>query len=260
LEGYAFVSSKNKNEFTEQALNYASEIAFAKKNYAIALDYYKQLEQNAENPKNNTIAKIGIMRCDYEVKDYNGAIEYAGKVMSMDKAGAELINEAHYITAKSYLALNKTEEALMEFKTVASNSKNETGAEASYSIAVVQYTKADYKTSQKTIFEFFKKGGDYPDWIDKSLLLLADDYSALKDNFQAKTTLQSVIDDSKNVEMVKTAREKLAVINAAEEAAKLSKTIPSEPVQIQFDGNSKEQKKLFTEPATVPQEGDKQHE
>jgi tetratricopeptide (TPR) repeat protein len=260
LAGYAAVISKNKNEFTELALNYASEIAFAKKNYTSALDYYKQLEQNAENPKNNTAAKIGIMRSNYEVKDYNGAIEYAGKVMSMDKAGAELINEAHSISAKSYLALNKTEEALMEFKTVASSSKNESGAEASYNVAAIQYAKADYKTSQKTIFEFFKKAGDYPDWIDKSLLLLADNYSALKDNFQAKTTLQSVIDDSKNVEIVKTAREKLAAINAAEEAAKLSRTIPSEPVQIQFDGNSKEQKKLFTEPATVPQEGDKQHE
>jgi tetratricopeptide (TPR) repeat protein len=260
LAGYAAVISKNKNEFTELALTYASEIAFDKKNYAAALDYYKQLEQQAENPKNNTTAKIGIMRSNYEVKDYTGAIDYAAKVMSMDKAGIELINEAHYITAKSYLALNKTEEALIEFKMLASAAKDETGAEASYNIAVIQYTKADYKGSQKTIFDFIKKGGDYPDWIDKSLLLLADNYSALKNNFQAKTTLQSIIDASKNAEIVKTAREKLAALIAAEEAVKLSKTIPSEPVQIQFDGNSKEQKKLFTEPATAPQEGDKQHE
>ncbi len=260
LTGYAAVISKNKNEFTELSLAYASEIAFAKKNYATALDYYKQLEQNAENPKNNTAAKIGIMRTGYEVKDYTATIEYAGKVMSLDKIGSELINEAHYLTAKSYLASAKLEEALIEFKTVATNSKSEIGAEATYNVANIQYTKGDYKASQKTIFEFFKKADDYPDWIDKSLLLLADNYIALKDNFQAKTTLQSVIDDSKNVEMVKTAREKLATIVAAEEAAKLSKTIPAEPVQIQFDGNSKEQKKLFTEPATVPQEGDKQHE
>ena len=82
----------------------------------------------------------------------------------------------------------------------------------------------------------------------------------MKDNFQAKTTLQSVIDDSKNVAIVKEAKEKLAAIIAAEEAAKLSKTVPAEPLQIQFDGNSKEQKKLFTEPVTTPQEGEKQHE
>lgn len=260
LKNYAFVISKNKGEYTESALYNASEIAFKKQNYSTALDYYKQLEQLAENPKNNAAAKVGIMRSGYEIKDYATAIEYAAKVVSLDKIGNELINEAHFITAKSNLELGKTEEALSEFKMVASGSKNQIGAEASYNIAMIQYTKGDYKQSQKTIFDFFKKDGNFPDWIDKSLLLLADNYSAVKDNFQAKTTLQSIIDDSKNAEVIKTAKEKLAAIIAAEEAAKKSKTIPAEPLQIQFDGNSKEEKKLFTEPATAPQEGENQHE
>ena len=260
LKGYAFVIGKNKNEFTEQSLFNASEIAFKKQNYILALDYYKQLEQTAENPKNNASAKIGIMRASNELKEYSTAIEYAAKVISLDKAGNELINEAHFITAKSYLAQEKTEEALTELKTVAASSKGEIGAEASYTIANIQYTKGDYKQSQKTIFDFFKRDGNFPDWIDKSLLLLADNYVAVKDNFQAKTTLQSVIDDSKNAEIIKTAKEKLAKITAEEESIKLSKTIPAEPLQIQFDGNSKEQKKLFTEPVTTPQEGEKQHE
>lgn len=260
LKGYAFVIGKNKNEFTEPALYGASEIAFQKKDYTTALDYYKQLEQVSENPKNNAAAKIGVMRVSYEMKEYNGAIEYATKVMSLDKIGNELTNEAHLITAKSYLGQQKAEEALIEFKTVAAGSKNGMGAEACYTIANIQYTKGEYKQSQKTIFEFFKRDGDFPEWIDRSLLLLADNYVALKDNFQAKTTLQSIIDDSKNAEVVKAAKEKLAAIIASEEAAKLSKTIPAEPVQLQFDGNSKEQKKLFTEPVTTPQEGEKQHE
>ncbi|HRG52598.1 MAG TPA: tetratricopeptide repeat protein [Bacteroidia bacterium] len=259
LTSYAAVIGKNKNEFTEQALSVASELAYKKPNYTLALDYYKQLEQLAENPKNNAAAKIGIMRTDFELKDYNGAIEYAGKVINLEKPGNDLLNEAHAITAKSYLGLNKVEEALIEFKTVASNSKNESGAEASYSIANIHYTRGDYKQSQKVIFDFFKNGGDYPMWIDKSLLLLADNYAALKDNFQAKTTLQSIIDDSKNAESVKTAKAKLAAIIAAEEAEKASKVVPAEPVQIQFDGNTNEQKKLFTEPVKT-EEGEKKHE
>ncbi len=260
LKNYAFVISKNKGEFTETSLYNASEIAFKKKNFITASDYYKQLEQVAENSKSNTAAKIGIMRTSFELKDFNAAIDYAAKVMSLDKAGNELINEARYITAKSYVSLGKTEEAMIEFKTVAASSKNEMGAEASYNIANLQYTKGEYKQSQKTIFEFFKRDGNFPDWIDKSLILLADNYVALKDNFQAKTTLQSVIDDSKNVEIIKSAKEKLAAIIAAEEAAKLEKTIPATPVQIQFDGNSTEQKKLFTEPVATPKEGEQKNE
>ena len=259
LENYAVVIGKNRNEFTEQALSTAAEIAYRKPNYTAALDYYKQLEQTAENPKNNTAAKIGIMRTDFELKEYNGAIDYAGKVINLDKPGNELLNEAHAIMAKSYLGLNKIEEALIEFKNVVSSSKNELNAEASYSIANIYYTRGEYKQSQKAIFDFFKNGGDYPVWIDKSLLLLADNYTALKDNFQAKTTLQSIIDDSKNAESVRTAKAKLAAIISAEEAEKASKAVPAEPVQIQFEGNSKEQKKLFTEPVKT-EEGEKEHE
>ncbi|HET6225758.1 MAG TPA: tetratricopeptide repeat protein, partial [Bacteroidia bacterium] len=153
----------------------------------------------------------------------------------------------------------KTEEALIEFKTVASGSKGELGAEASYEMANMYAVKNDYKQSQKVIFEFFKNGGNYPTWIDKSLLLLADNYVALKDNFQAKTTLQSIIDDSKNAESVTTAKAKLAAIIAAEEAEKAAKATPAPAVQVPFDGNSKEQKKLFTEPVKT-EEGEQNHE
>ena len=49
---------------------------------------------------------------------------------------------------------------------------------------------------------------------------MADAYVKLEDNFQAKTTLQSVIDYYKNdTDNIKTiAREKLAVINAIEDS------------------------------------------
>ena len=76
---------------------------------------------------------------------------------------------------------------------------------------------------------------------------------ALKDNFQAKTTLKSVISDSDIPELIKTAQEKLDKINADEEAAKAPK-MELAPVQIQFKGDSTEQKKLFTEPVLPPTE------
>jgi TolA-binding protein len=53
LTGYTYVIGKNKNEFTEQSLNRASDILFKKQNLTQALEYYKQLEQLSENPKNN---------------------------------------------------------------------------------------------------------------------------------------------------------------------------------------------------------------
>ncbi len=275
LTAYAFVIGKNKNEFTEQSLSRASDIVYKKQSYTQALDYYKQLEQIAENPKNNAFAKIGLMRCNYKLKNYPDAIDYAYNVVGTEKTGIELTNEAHYIIASSRLAVvqnekahlidtlkfdtQKYDDALAEFQAVANTAKNELGAESHYNIAYIYYLKNNYKQSEKSIFDFIKGSGDFPYWTTKVLILLADNYIALKDNFQAKTTLKSVISDSDIPELIKIAQKKLDKIIADEEAAKLPQ-ITIDPVQLQFKGDSTEQKKLFNEPVIVPQKGEPKHE
>jgi len=255
LINYTYVISKNKNKYTEQSLYRASDILYKKQNYSQALDYYKQLEQLAENPKNSAIAKIGLMRCNYQLKNYADAILYSNQVLGLDKISNELINESHFTIAQSMFATQKYDDAIAEFQAVANSTKNELGAEASYNIALIQNLKLEYKQSEKTIFDFINGDGDYPYWVSKSLILLADNYSALNDNFQAKTTLKSIITDSDIPELIKTAQEKLDKITAAEEAAKQSKAIAA-PIELKFEGDSTEQKKLFNEP--LPQEIKKQ--
>ncbi len=247
LAGYSYVIGKNKSMFTEQSLYRASDILFKKQNYTQALDYFKQLEQQAENPKNNASAKIGQMRCNYQLKNYADAILSSTIVLALDKVSNELIHESHYIIGQSMLATQKYDDAIAEFRSVANSAKNELGAEAKFNIALIQYLKSDYKQSEKTIFDFINGDGDYPYWVTKGLILLADNYSALNDNFQAKTTLKSIITDSDIPELIKTAQEKLDKIIAAEEAAKQIKIV-SEPIKLKFEGDSTEQKKLFTEP------------
>jgi tetratricopeptide (TPR) repeat protein len=259
LTGYTFVIGKPKSEFTEQSLYRASDIVYKKQNYTQALEYYKQLELQAENPKNNTAARIGLMRCNYQLKNYADAIDYSTKVLSIEKASNELMHEAHYIIAQSQLAGQKYDEALAQFQSVANTSKSELGAESHYNVAYIHYLKNNYKQSEKAIFDFINGDGDYPYWTTKALILLADNYVAMKDNFQAKTTLKSVITDSDIPELIKTAQEKLDKIIADEEAVKQPK-MTLDPMQIQFKGDSTEQKKLFTEPVITTPEGEPKHE
>ncbi len=252
LVGYMNVINKAKNQHTEQSLYYASIIAYQKQNYAQALDYFKQLEQQAENPKNKSTAEVGLMRCNYQLKNYADAIEYANKVIVIDKVSNEIMYESHFTIAQSMMAIQKPDDALAEFRSVANSTKNEYGAESSYYIANIQYLKGEYKQSEKTIFNFVNGDGDFPYWVTKALILLSDNYMALKDNFQAKTTLNSIISDSDIPELIKLAQEKLDKIVAAEEAAKQAVTIP-EPLKLRFEGDSTEQKKLFNEPVVAPQ-------
>ena len=63
-----------------------------------------------------------------------------------------------------------------------------------------------------------KKCTENPDWITKGLLLLADDYMGLKDSFQAKHTLKTIIESSNIPAYVNEAKSRLDKINSIEAA------------------------------------------
>ncbi len=264
LVGYTYVIGKPKSEFTEQSLSRAADIVYRKQDYKTALDYYKQLEQVAENPKNNTAAKIGLMRCNFQMKNYPEAKISARNVLTNEKPAKELTNEAHYVIASSAFEIaaqqryvdttkpedfTKYDEALQEYQYVVENAKNEIGTEAKYNVANIQFLKKDYKKSQKTIFELVNGEGDFPYWTDKAMILLADNYLAVKDNFQAKETLKGVISESDNKDLVKIGQDKLDKILAHEAAIKKAKEVKEQPLNIQFEGSSPQQNNLFVDPS-----------
>lgn len=259
LAAYMAVVSRPKSTFTEQSLVQASEIQFKKADYAKALELYQQLVQQAEDAKNFSSARIGVMRCNYQLKNYDAAISGANDVLAIEKLSKALQDEAHDVIAQSLLATEKYDDAYAAFKALANTSKSEIGAGAGYQVANLLYRKSDYAGSQKAVFDLINGDGDFPYWVTKALLLLADDYIGLNDNFQAKTTLKSIISDSDIPEFIKVAQEKLDKIVADEEAAKQAKTMTA-PVNVEFDGNTTEQNKLFTEPVTTEPEGGNNHE
>lgn len=259
LGAYNYIIDKNKNIYTEQSLVNASFINLKQLNYTNALAQYVKLEEVAEYPKNIMNARIGQMRCNYYLKDYDKAIIVANKVITTDKVAAEVINEAHLTIARSAMELNKTDIAFAEFNTVINLAKGESKAEAKYNIANINYLRNEYKESKAVIFDLVKNESAYPTWITKSLILLSDVYVALKDNFQAKHTLKTVIESSDLTDLVKLAQDKLNAIVEAENAL-LPKPVIEEP-KVEFKENSiDDNKRLFVDPQqeqeklTKPQE------
>jgi TolA-binding protein len=95
-----------------------------------------------------------------------------------------------------------------------SNTKTIAAAEAKYNIARVEYLKGRYKNSQKTCFDLVKEMSNYDYWVAKTYILLADDYVKQKDKFQAKATLQSIIDNYKgDDDILTTAKQKMELLS-----------------------------------------------
>lgn len=243
LTGYNFVISKPKNIFTEKSLAKSASIYFNKKNYTEAQIHYTRLEELAEMPGNMLDARTGLMRSNYLANKLEAAVVYAEKLFHMENVPSGVINEANLIMGKSALQNNQLEVALSKFQLTAENARNETGAEGKYNEAYVKYLQQKYKESEKTIFELANGFSSYDFWVAKSFILLSDNYIALNDNFQAKHTLQSIIDNYEGDDLKAIAIEKLNKIIAAEKPQEQLNS--PEPVEIKFNESGTNDDKLF---------------
>lgn len=236
LTGYQFVLNNSKSRFTENALIKAASISFAQKNYTNAIKYYTQLEESAEYKNNILHARIGLMRSYFNNNDFDFAIKASEKLLVTEKISPDNSNEAHYIIAKSALELNNIALAQKEFEIVAKQTKSEIGVESRYNLALIQFQNGNYKETEKMIYALINEGSSYDYWMAKSYILLADNYVKIGNAFQAKQTLQSIIDNSESTELVDIAKQKLQVITDAQ--PKQEQKEDKKDIEINFDNSN----------------------
>lgn len=221
LDGYEKLLGQSTNIFTEKSLLKAAGINKSNKNYSKATEQYQRLEQTADLRDNVLAAQAGLLRCYYESDNPEQAIVYAQKLIKADKVSAETIAEAHLIYARSAMKLNDLTSAKTEY-TILSKQTSQAGAEAKFHLALIDFKLGNFKASQAKCYDVANQVPSYDFWIGKSFILLADNFIALKDTFQAKATLQSILEnyekDPSDPEDIRTiATEKLDALKKAEE-------------------------------------------
>lgn len=217
---YTYVASQPVNIFSEPALSRASELTYNAGRYVEALELFNKLESIASGKWNILRAHTGQMRCHLNLKSYENAIAAAGKVRKSDVANEALIREANFTEGKSYYQLNNVNSALEGLRNAAADVKFEQGAEAKYLVAEIYYRQKSLQKSEDEIIDFIEKNTPFQYWLGKSFLLLADIYSSRGDQFQAKHTLKSLIENynNENDGIKADAAKKLLIIENEEKA------------------------------------------
>ncbi len=196
--------------YTEQSLISISKLYIARKKYNEAIVFLKKLEINAEYKADYTFAINNLLLCYSQIHMADDVLNYVKLVRQNEKSAQEDKFKTGLYAGLAYLQKGDTTAAVNEFDYTITNTKTIAAAEAKYNIANVQYLKRQYKASQKTCFEITKDMSNYEYWNAKAYILLADNYVGLKDAFQAKATLQSIIDNYKgDDDIVATAQQKL---------------------------------------------------
>jgi len=216
LKNYKIVLAQPRSEFTETALVNSATICYEVGSYDTALVYYTELAATAENKIKLTDAYYGQMKCSYMLKNYEATLVAAEKLLSVDKLDDRMKLEAMIIRANSFYSIDELLLAKSEFRKVSEISISEAGAEAKYKCAEIGFKLNDLDQAEKEVFDLSNRFSVHDYWVAKGFILLADIYIKKGNEFQAKQTLQSIIDNYEGDELRVAAAGKLKEITDRE--------------------------------------------
>ncbi|WP_124981160.1 tetratricopeptide repeat protein [Nonlabens xiamenensis] len=190
---YDFVVSKQKNEYTEQALARLSEIHLGKKDYVLAVPVLQQLEQMADFPQNVIYAQSNLMKAYYGLEQFDKAATYAEKVLANSNIDNNLQSDAQIIIARSSWKRGNESAAKTAYEAVRKTATGSLAAESIYYKAYFENKEGKHDAAISTVNELSKNYGGYKLWSAKGLVVMAKSYQAKKETLNATTILEAVI-------------------------------------------------------------------
>jgi tetratricopeptide (TPR) repeat protein len=246
LVHYAAVINQGVTSHYEEALQYAGYIAFEKKDYPLAINYYSKLENAAVSEENIRTSKIALMHSYKNENNLAKTIEYANKVLSLSGLEESLVIEAMLNKGLAQKELTYYAEAKVTLKECSDMTKSIMGAEAKYNYSEILFIEANHTACETSIMELVKQKPTYDYWVARGIILLGRNYMAIEDYFNAKHSLQSVVDhyDGKDkAEIVNTAQQLIDEIIEIENNQGSNKSMEVEEEDINFQNNLNEKEK-----------------
>jgi tetratricopeptide (TPR) repeat protein len=208
-----------------------AEIQFKQGKYTEAVISYHKSERLASNKKELYTAWSGLMESFYLLGQYDSVGTYANLIIEKGNVNAGAQNKASLYLGKAAMAKGDYETAKDEFLNTLNTARDEYGAEAKYRIGEIFFLMKDYKQSYETLVAIGSEFKEYDQWVGKSFLLLADNYLATGDVFQAKSTLESLIKNNFPLQYIKDA--------AADRLKKIAEAEAKEQQKIKADTTGK---------------------
>ncbi|MFC5623872.1 tetratricopeptide repeat protein [Algoriphagus winogradskyi] len=195
-----------------RAMQKIGVIELERGNFAQAIPYLETSVQNARSKPEEAEAVQGLMIANFETRKYQQSITQAERLATLDGVIPESSPKALLIKAKSQNALNQKPQAELTLTALVADYKTEQGAEGLYLLALASQEKGEITQSNELIFDQSGPFVNYDYWYGRIFLLLADNYVKSGEEFQAKATLESIVENSTNAEIKEMAQSKLQTL------------------------------------------------
>ena len=240
LYHYDFITKKPNNNNYTQALKFAGEITFDAHDYKNALAYFSTLENVSMDQEDLELSVRGQFYCFHYIGNPESTIKYSKKVLKLSNISKKIREDAYLYLGQSYQKMNLLDSAITYFDSVMTYTKSIAAAEAKYHICEIAFNRKNYELCEKLIMELVQQKPSYDYWLAKGILLLGDNFTAQKDFFNAKHSVESIIENydgfdkeeliaeaTQSLEYIKT----LELENLKEEPVQEELEIELEPVQ-----------------------------
>ena len=193
IKNYEEVLFVDNNEFTERALVRSSELYLQSLDTTKAISVLEKLITVAEFQQNKTYSEINLMHLYNGRGELDKALESASIVVINSKVSDKVKSEAWLIIARGAMVKGDVELAKSNYKKIQETGAGEVVAEAMYYDAYFLYQDNKFEESNVVIFEIVSKFSMYKYWGAKSLVIMARNFDAINDQYQAVYTLETVI-------------------------------------------------------------------
>lgn len=236
LSDYAYISDNGNQSFAEIANHRAANICyFSTQNFGEALRFYLRLEKVASSADMLFESQQFGMRSSFYAGQLDSLPTIAERFMNNERATTQDHAEANYYIGKSRLAQQQYAAALTAFnKNIELSGDDVRSAESRYWRAYIAYENRDLDKAMDLCFQNNKEIPAHPYWLVKSFILLADIYAEKGNLFQAKATLQSIVDNyTGDQELMDEASQKLKLVKEAEaNKSKLKRENPNDEMEM----------------------------
>lgn len=212
LTAFKEIRSESSFQFASRVTSRIAELEFKLGNYEQAIPVFQQLSKVATSKKDQFNAWSGLMESYYLLARYDSVDAYARLILEQGNVSAGAQNKASLYLGKSAMARGNYDLAKDEFLNTLNAAQDEYGAEAKYLLAEIFYLNKEHKQCYETLISLNMDFAAYTEWVGKSYLLLSDNFISTGDLFQAKGTLNSLIDNFPLESIKSLAREKLRKI------------------------------------------------
>lgn len=164
------------NKYSEDAMSKVATMAYNRKDYLKAFNVYAALANRTTSEELKVTANLGATSSAFLCQNFEESINKATVIVADPKVSPELLNQAYYYRAKSYLAIGQEKYAINDLKGLSSDTRNIYGAEAKYLLAQLYYKTNQMQQAEQEILDFIESSTPHMYWLARGFILLSDVY------------------------------------------------------------------------------------